>query len=394
MAIAPFQAAPDAGAEAQELRDVVANDLHLSGLFQVLDPRGFLAPATEGIERGEIAFRTWADVGAEGLVKARLRKEGSDLAGDFKLFEVGAQREALSQQLRGPQARARAIGHRFADEIIRYYTREPGVFSTRIAAVRKARGGRELVLLDADGKNPEVVLQDAILMLPSWRPDGGALAYTSYRGGKPELWAVDLATRQSRRLASLGDLATGVAWSPDGSRIAFAASSGGNSDVYVAAADGSNVQRLTRDPATDSSPTWSPDGRRIAFVSNRSGNPHLFVMSADGSDQRRLTFQGNYNQTPRWSPRGDLLAFTARDERKVFDVFVVSPDTGKIARVTQDQGRTNEEPTWAPNGRLLAFTTDRNGRAQLVVSSVDGERQAIVTADAAELTMPAWGPLK
>jgi TolB protein len=158
-------------------------------------------------------------------------------------------------------------------------------------------------------------------------------------------------------------------------------------------ADGSGLQRLTRDPATDSSPTWSPDGRRLAFVSSRSGNPHIFVMNADGSSPRRITFQGNYNQTPRWSPRGDLIAFCARDERKVFDIFVVSVDTGRVARVTQDQGRTNEEPSWAPNGRLLTFSSDRGGHTQLVVSTVDGERQTVVT-DGGDVTMPAWGPLR
>jgi TolB protein len=116
-------------------------------------------------------------------------------------------------------------------------------------------------------------------------------------------------------------------------------------------------------------------------------------MNADGGEQRRITFQGNYNQTPQWSPRGDQIAFTARDERKVFDVFTVSPETGKVGRVTQDQGLTNEEPSWAPNGRLLVFTSDRNGLPQLVVSTPTGERQKVVTSDAAELATPAWGPL-
>jgi TolB protein len=394
IAVAPFQADAVVQGEAQEMTQTLAADLARSGLFQVLDPRSFLASPGEGLAASEIAFPRWRDVGAEGLVKARIRREGSELAGDFRLYEVGGGREALAASQRGPAALPRALAHRFADEIVRYYTREPGVFSTKIAAIRRRAAGRELVVYDADGKNGDVIAQDKILLLPSWRPDGGALAFTSYRGGKPEIWSVDLASRQPRRLLSVGELTTGAAWSPDGARIAFTASRGGNSDVFVANADGSNVQRLTTDAATDTSPSWSPDGRRIAFVSNRSGNPHVFVMNADGTGQRRLTFQGNYNQTPRWSPRGDLIAFCARDERKVFDIFVVAVDTGRIERVTQDEGATNEEPTWAPNGRMLAFSSDRGGRPQLVVSTVDGERQTVVTAEGAEMAMPAWGPFR
>jgi TolB protein len=333
-------------------------------------------------------------VGAEGLVKAVIRRVGAEVEGELHLFEVRAGREVLTRTHRARAAAARQVAHAFADDVVQYYTREPGVFRTRILGVRKVAVGREIVVFDVDGQRAEVLHRDpGIVLLPAWRPDGKAILFTTYRAGRPELWVLDLASRRSQRLLALGDLTTGGVYSPDGTRIAFTASVGGNSDVWVANADGTGARRLTTDPGIDGSPTWSPDGRRICFVSNRAGNPHLYVMNADGSEQRRITFQGNYNQTPRWSPRGDVVAFTARDERRVFDVFTVAPDTGTIQRVTQDQGRTNEEPTWAPNGRLLSFTSDRQGRPQLVVSSANGERQVVITRDGFELAMPMWGPL-
>jgi len=393
VAIAPFRA-DGPQAEADEAQQVLRSDLALSGLFDLVDPRSFLADPAEGLTAPSIRFGRWADVGAEGLVKALVRRTPGDLAGELHLFEVRAAKEVLFQAHRGGPGGARALGHAFADDVVQYYTREPGVFRTRIAAVRVTRAGRELVAYDVDGRGAEVLHRDpGIVVLPAWRPDGRAILFTSYRGGKPELWQLELAGRQIHRVAAVGELTTGGVYSPDGKRIAFTASEGGNSDVWVAASDGSGARRLTTDPGNDTSPTWSPDGKRIAFVSNRSGNPHLYVMGADGSGQRRLTFQGNYNTTPRWSPRGDLIAFTARDERKAFDVFTVSPETGKIQRVTQDQGMTNVEPTWAPNGRLLAFTSDRGGRPQLVVSSVSGERQTAIVAEGVQLQTPAWGPL-
>ncbi|BDG09011.1 Tol-Pal system beta propeller repeat protein TolB [Anaeromyxobacter paludicola] len=393
LAVAPFKADTDALAAATEVNATLRGDLGLTGLFELLDPRSFLADPSEGLTAPSIRFQRWIDVGADGLVKGAVRAAGGQVSGELHLFEVRGGREGLSVTRTAPGPRA--LAHLLADEIVRYYTGEPGVFGTRIAAIRKVKGARELVLFDVDGKDPQVLLRDpSLAMLPAWRPDGRALLFTSYRGGKPELWTVDVSTRAVKRVASVGELATGGAFSPDGRLLAFAASEAGNSDIWVANADGSNPRRLTHDPATDTSPTWSPDGRRIAFVSTRAGNPHLYVMNADGSGQRRLTFKGTYNQTPRWSPRGDLIAFTGRDERKVFDVFLVNPDDGNdIRRVTQDQGFTNEEPTWAPSGRMLAFTSDRNGRPQLVISTADGNHQKVVTADPGELQTPAWGPL-
>jgi TolB protein len=392
IAISAFVGDGDARGAA-ETTDVVRGDLALSGLFDVLDPRGFLADPSEGFSPASIRFARWSDVGAEGLVRARVRREGADAVADLHVYEVRAGREMLSATLRAHLAQQRALGHRIADAIIRLYTGEPGVFSTQIAAIRKAKGLFELVLFDADGRNPRVLLSErSILLAPAWRPDGKEILLTSYRGGRPELWALRLADKAFRRVGQVPNSMGGV-YSPDGKRIAFAATEGGNSDVWVMDAEGGNARRITSDPALDLSPSWSPDGKKIAFVSDRAGTPQIYVMNADGSNVRRLTFQGNYNQTPQWSPRGDLLAFTARDERKVFDLFVVSIDSGKIDRITQDQGRTNEDPTWAPTGRLIAFRSDRSGAAQLLVSDPKGDRQTAVAGGVGDLSAPAWGPL-
>jgi TolB protein len=401
IAIADFAAEGDPRG-GKDVAEVVRGDLALSGLFDVLDPKGFLADPGEGYAVTSIRFARWADVGAEGLVRARVRRDAGDLVADLHVYEVRAGREALAATVRAPATTPRLLAHRIADAVVKQYTREPGVFSTQIAAIRKARGVYELVLFDADGHSPRVVLSErSILLTPAWRPDGKELLLTSYRGGRPELWAFRLADRAFRRVGSVPNAMGGV-YSPDGRQIAFTATEGGGSDVWVMSADGSGARNLTRVAAEPGrpaparplnvSPAWSPDGKRLAFVSDRAGSPQIYLMGVDGSGLRRLTFQGNYNQTPQWSPRGDLVAFTARDERKVFDVFVISPDTGRIDRITQDQGRTNEEPTWAPNGRLLAFKTDRKGAAQLVVSDPKGDRQTLIAGGVGELSAPAWSP--
>ena len=388
IAVAAFLVDGDARAAA-DATEVVRADLGRSGLFEVLDPRSFLADPAEGLAETSIKFSRWADVGAEGLVKARVKRGAEGLSADLRIHEVRAGRALLSVTLTAGDARA--LGHRIADEVVRQYTGERGIFRTRIAAIRRSAGGRELVVFDADGQNARVLLSEkALLLLPAWHPSGEELLVTSYRSGSPELWRYRLSDRSFRRIPT-GHAAMGGTWSPDGKRIAFTAIDGKDTDVWTCNPDGSGARRLTTSSALDLSPAWSPDGKRIAFVSDRAGTPQLYVMNADGSEQRRLTFQGNYNQTPQWSPRGDLILFTARDERRVFDVFVVTVDGGRISRITQDQGRTNEEPTWAPNGRMLAFTSDWGGTPQLLVSDPRGEQQTVVTSGT-ELMTPAWGP--
>jgi TolB protein len=375
---------------AAEATDVLRADLTISSFFDVLDSKSYLADEGEGLTAPSIKFTRWATVGADGLVKAKVRAEGSGLSADLRIHEVRAAREVLARTVTASDARA--LAHRLADEVIRYYTGEPGPFRSHLAAIREGpRGTHELVLYDADGKNPRVLLSErALLLLPAWHPDGDRILLTSYRDGRPELWVYRLSDKTFRKLP-LGHLAYGGTFSPDGTRLAFVMADGEDTDVWLADAEGRAAKPFATSREDDLSPTFAPDGKRLAFVSKRAGTPQLYVQDLGATAPRRLTFQGNYNQTPQWSPRGDAVAFTARDERKAFDIFTVSPDTSRIQRITQDQGRTNMEPTWAPNGRLLAFTSDRGGSTQIVISDQKGEHQTVVTSGAPVQT-PAWGP--
>ncbi|MGA9521995.1 MAG: Tol-Pal system beta propeller repeat protein TolB [Myxococcaceae bacterium] len=376
-------------ADASSFDDALMFDASAAGIFQVLDRKSYLADPSEGVTAGTIKFPRWADVGAEALVKTQLTTEGDQLRGELRLFSVSTGREELKLSHSVPQTQPRALAHFFADALYRHFTREPGPFQSRIAYVKKNGQSREVWVADWDGQSARELAGNGLNVLPSLSPDGVGVAYTSYRGGKPDIY-MQRPGGSPVPLVKNGNMATGVAYSPDGKRIAWSQSKGEGTQLWVANSDGSEPKQLTDTPFfINSSPSWSPDGKRIAFVSNRGGSPQVYVMNADGTGVRRVTFQGNYNQTPSWSPRGDLIAFTARDERIAFDVFTVEVETGKITRVTQDQGN-NEEPTFAPNGRLLMFTTNRQGGSKLVVSTLDGRNQIVLPTGPGHYITPHW----
>jgi TolB protein len=381
-------------AAAKEVDETLQNDLQVSGIFELLDRKGFLDANKEGMVASAINFQHWLDVAAEALVKGVVSSEGKELRGEFRLFTVAAGKEELKLNLTVADGDARKLAHQVADALFKFYTHEPGPFQTKVVYVKKNGQNKDVCIADWDGHHERQLTKGGLNLLPGWSPDGTKVAFTSYKSGNPDLYVFDLNTNEMTPVVRKGTLVTGAAFSPNGKQLAFSMSEGEGSQIWVVNADGSAPRRITNDAyGINSSPAWSPDGNRLVFVSNRAGSPQLYIVPASGGGATRLTFQGNYNQTPDWSPRGDLIAFTARDERNVFDLFTISLDGAKVTRLTQDQGN-NEEPTFAPNGRLIAFTSSRAGvgKSDLYVMGTDGNHQIQLT-HGEDVSTPAWGPL-
>lgn len=394
MALPEFKDLGSGGASmAKQGIETLRSDFAITGSFKLLDPRSYLAdPAKEGITSATINFADWLNVGAEGLIKIGLLKQGDKVVLDCHLFDVATGRELLAKRLEGPELKLRHLVHVWADAVVNHFTGMPSVFFTRIVATKKLGRNKRICVMDFDGHSERCVVQNgSINLLPAWSADGRGVFYSSYIKGGPHLYFLNLATGKTRRVSKARGLNIGAAASPDGKWVALTRSQDDNSEIYRIRPNGSGAKRLTRNFSIDSSPSFSPDSKRIAFVSERSGTPQIYVMNLDGSQVKRLTFRGNYNQTPDWSPRGDWILFNARDERLVYDIFKINPDTGEIRRLTQDQGN-NEHPSFSPDGNLVVFSSTRSGESKLYVMSADGTNQRQISRGKGEYSTPEWGP--
>jgi dipeptidyl aminopeptidase/acylaminoacyl peptidase len=103
-------------------------------------------------------------------------------------------------------------------------------------------------------------------------------------------------------------------------------------------------------------PTWSPDGKTIAFVSNMSGRNNLWLVSAEGGWPTQLTVSDQRQSSPAWSPDGKWIAYQSDyDGDELWDIYLVSPKTGKVVNVTNTREIAEMNPTWSPDGRYLAY---------------------------------------
>jgi dipeptidyl aminopeptidase/acylaminoacyl peptidase len=103
-------------------------------------------------------------------------------------------------------------------------------------------------------------------------------------------------------------------------------------------------------------PTWSPDGKGIAFISNMSGRNNLWLVPAEGGWPVQLTVSDQRQTAPAWSSDGKWIAYQSDyDGDEQWDIFLVSPKTGKVVNLTSTREIAESDPTWSPDGRYLAY---------------------------------------
>ena len=102
--------------------------------------------------------------------------------------------------------------------------------------------------------------------------------------------------------------------------------------------------------------TWSPDGKSVAFISNMSGRNNLWLVPSEGGWPVQLTVSDQRQTAPAWSPDGKWIAYQSDyDGDEQWDIFLVSPKTGKVVNLTQTRKIAELNPTWSPDGRYLAY---------------------------------------
>lgn len=126
-----------------------------------------------------------------------------------------------------------------------------------------ALGPSNLMLVDADGSNPVVLLENADANIgQGWMPDGVSVLYTVKGVEGAAVHAMDVETGMIRTLFDVNYVNSGMAVSADGKRLAYENMLPGDRyAVYVSQLDGSKQSLIAdADPIVVTHPLWSPDG--------------------------------------------------------------------------------------------------------------------------------------
>jgi len=379
---------------ASKIPETISKDLQISGLFKVLNPASFIETPGKCTDAGGFSYTDWTVVGAEGLVKGKVTRSGDRVTAELYLYDVLQQKPVIARRYSGSESEYAMMAHRFANEILLYFTGERGVFGTRIAYVGTVGRFKELFVMDLDGSNQKQLTNDrGLVYSPSWSQKGDKLVYTSYAARVPDLYISDSEGKgRATRITKRSGLEVGAKFISSGSGLISSASFDGVSKIVLFDLRGTLLKKITGGSSIDVSPSYSPDGSQIAFCSNRAGGPQVYTMGADGSNVQRISFlDSRYCTSPAWSPKGDKIAFVCA--KGGFQLFMSDPQGGNAIQLTFSGD--NEDPHWSPDGRFLVFSSTNLGSRskQIGILSLLGGRPTRVTDTSGDSNQPSWSPL-
>jgi tricorn protease len=217
------------------------------------------------------------------------------------------------------------------------------------------------------------------------------------------IYVFDLASEKARRvpitidedfaigrggLRTVSDEVTNFEIAPDGNRALF----GARGDLFTVPAKHGNTRNLTATPGVhERNSKWSPDGKWIACVSDASGEDELYLVPQDGKGPRvQLTKGGDtYKYQPLWSPDSKKLLWSDRKQRLQY----VDVDSKTVTPVTQATAFEITDYAWSPDSRWIAYANPEEKRMTTIqLYSLDSKKTIEVTDGWFSSFGPAFSP--
>ena len=198
---------------------------------------------------------------------------------------------------------------------------------------------------------------------PRWSPDGKSILISAAVNGRPDLYAIDVATSTVTRLTDDQDDEVAPMWLRDGASIVFGSRIGGTWQlVRMNVADRSR-QQLTTDGGYAGQP--SPDGTRIYFT--RLERPGIWQMPVGGGASTLLVPGVRAAETVNWRSTAHGIYFIGTTANEV--VVKRAPLTGGAAT----------DVAWIGNYSWPGFAITRDGR--VIYAHWDRRESNIIAMD-------------
>jgi dipeptidyl aminopeptidase/acylaminoacyl peptidase len=257
---------------------------------------------------------------------------------------------------------------------------------------------QQLHLLAPDAEGP-VALTAAPDVIHSWgafAPDGKRIAFTanSREGLAFDLYIMDLASRQIRRVAELAGLNTVLSWSPDGTLLGVREERGSNDHALrlIDPVTGSARLVAQQGRASYSTLRWRKDGGG-AYCLTECGADFIGLAKLDpATGACAPLFQPGDGdvEAAALAPDGNRLAVLV-NRAGWSELLLIDPATGAARPVALPEGVV-EGLGWSPDGRHLVFVLagPNRPRALCLHDLKAGTTRLLLAADTSDHGLVRW----
>jgi dipeptidyl aminopeptidase/acylaminoacyl peptidase len=200
---------------------------------------------------------------------------------------------------------------------------------------------------------------------PRFSPDGRYLAFITARSDsnageseepadKSQVWLLNLAGGEARRLTEMPGGVASFAWSPDSSRLVLVSKDPEETEAEKEAAK--ERKHDTRKPIVVDRYLFKQDV--VGYLDDR--RTRLYVFDIDDAEATLLTPGPYDNSEPVWGPGGDIIAFTSKrqgdpDRNDNTDIYVVEAKSGAEPRQLTTWEGPDSDPVFSPDGKTIAY---------------------------------------
>ena len=176
-----------------------------------------------------------------------------------------------------------------------------------LAFLSNLDGPERLLAMDLDsGALREIVRhgERTIFGNPHWSPDGRQITFSSNHRMGHQIYVVDVASKEERRISNLTQGGCEPRFSRDGRKVVYVDRGHlrPTSRLVEHELASGRERSLVEWPALNYDPVYSPDGSELAFVSNITGQFALYRQRIADQKAWRLTFAPGEARNPDYRP--------------------------------------------------------------------------------------------
>jgi len=225
---------------------------------------------------------------------------------------------------------------------------------------------------------------------PCINPDGTDAVCHGYVDGSLGLWRLPLTSEAPERLSARGEAALMPSYSWDGRAITYSSDGGGGNgpktmaeflawpppartalNIFVMDPATGDSKRITDGSWHDYRPTFSPDGSRIVFASDRGGRMQLWTVDTGGRGEPQRIQETGWGMRPWCSVDGESVYFHT-DVDGWHRICRIDVRSGEFEPMPNDDRGMSHGAFVLPAGDALLMHSSRDGGSGIYRLPLDG----------------------